>query len=317
MDVAGRTVLLIDDGLATGASMRVAVEALRRMGPARIVVGVPVGAPDTCAALAAVADQAVCAIMPERFQAVGEFYGDFGQIDDAEVSALLAGPEPSISSMPILLSVDGVELAGELDIPDAARGVVMMVHGGGSSRKNPHTRVVAARLAQQGLATLFYDLLTEAEEAAELTSAHLRFDIPFLAERLVHAFDWLIDDPRTRGLPIGILGASTGAAAALVAAVRRRALTAAVVSRSGRPDLAGDALGRVVAPTLLIVGERDVPVVELNRQALAALGSEKELAVVPGATHLFEEPGALDEVARLSCRWFLRHFGAWAEHAPP
>jgi len=201
-----------------------------------------------------------------------------------------------------------VTLEGTLTLPEGAYGVVLFAHGSGSGRHSPRNRYVAQRLNEAKLATLQVDLLTSDEEAIDLQTAHLRFDIALLAERLVGATDWLTQHPDTRPLPIGYFGASTGAGAALVAAVERPDVVAAVVSRGGRPDLAGSALGRVRAPTLLIVGGNDFPVVELNQRALAELRCEKRLAIVPGATHLFEEPGALDEVARLTREWFQRYF---------
>jgi dienelactone hydrolase len=200
-----------------------------------------------------------------------------------------------------------VTLEGNLVIPEGAKSIVLFAHGSGSSRHSPRNRYVAHLLNEARLATLMVDLLTPDEEAAERRTAHLRFDIGLLAERLVDATDWLNHQPDTRDLPVGYFGASTGAAAALVAAAARPQLVGAVVSRGGRPDLAGPALPLVRAPTLLIVGGNDVQVIELNRQALARLHSEKKLVIIPGATHLFEEPGALDEVARLARHWFERY----------
>jgi len=200
-----------------------------------------------------------------------------------------------------------VTLEGNLSLPKGADGVVLFAHGSGSSRHSPRNRYVAALLNQAKLATLLVDLLTSDEEAIDMQTAHLRFDIGLLAERLVAVTDWLTQNPETRHLRVGYFGASTGAAAALVAAAERADVLGAVVSRGGRPDLAGPALPRVRAPTLLIVGGNDFQVIELNRAALAQLRCEKQLVIVPGATHLFEEPGALDEVARLAREWFERH----------
>ncbi|MEA2779391.1 MAG: putative phosphoribosyl transferase [Rhodospirillaceae bacterium] len=200
-----------------------------------------------------------------------------------------------------------VTLEGDLRLPEGAGGIVLFAHGSGSSRHSPRNRYVATLLNEAKLATLLVDLLTAEEEAVDLRTAHLRFDIGLLAERLVGVTDWLTQYPDTRHLKIGYFGASTGAAAALVAAAERPAVVGAVVSRGGRPDLAGPALPRVQAPTLLIVGGNDFQVIELNRAALEQLRCEKRLVIVPGATHLFEEPGALDEVARLAREWFERH----------
>jgi len=200
----------------------------------------------------------------------------------------------------------GVMLEGNLAIPPRASGIVLFAHGSGSSRHSPRNRAVARALNEGGLATLLVDLLTPAEESLDEQTGHLRFDIGLLADRLVDAADWLIANEETRSLPIGLFGASTGGGAALVAAAQRPNTVRAVVSRGGRPDLAGAALSRVRAPTLLIVGARDEPVIELNREAFERLRCEKKLEIVPGATHLFEEPGALEEVARFARDWFRR-----------
>jgi dienelactone hydrolase len=197
-------------------------------------------------------------------------------------------------------------LEGDLVVPEGATGIVAFAHGSGSSRHSPRNKHVAETLNDAGLGTLLVDLLTSAEEAVDRATAQHRFDIALLARRLVAAVDWL----RQTELPVGLFGASTGAAAALVAAADRQDDVHAVVSRGGRPDLAGAALARVRAPTLLVVGSRDLQVLELNALALEALGAaEKQLVIVQGATHLFEEPGAIDEVARLAAGWFTRHLG--------
>lgn len=202
-----------------------------------------------------------------------------------------------------------VTLEGQLHVPESPVGVVLFAHGSGSSRHSPRNQFVARSLQGAHLATLLIDLLTPDEEAIDSETAHLRFDIDLLAERLVGAIDWLGTDERTRDLSIGLFGASTGAGAALLAAVERPQEVKAVVSRGGRPDLAGPALMQVHAPTLLIVGGEDRPVVPLNREALELIAGPKELRIVPGATHLFEEPGALTEVARLAAAWFTRYLG--------
>ncbi|MCU0307691.1 MAG: dienelactone hydrolase family protein [Thermoleophilia bacterium] len=210
-----------------------------------------------------------------------------------------------------------VALRGDLARPRAAAGIVLFVHGSGSSRLSPRNRRVAAALGRHGLATLLMDLLTAEEEAEDLRTAALRFDIPLLTGRVERAVDWLRAEPATAGLGLGLFGASTGAAAALIAAARRPGDVAAVVSRGGRPDLAGAALEAVRAPTLLIVGGADATVLRLNRAALAALGGPARLEVVPGATHLFAEPGALEAVARLAAAWFVRHLPGAAGPAAP
>jgi putative phosphoribosyl transferase len=201
-------------------------------------------------------------------------------------------------------------LDGNLSLPEQSRAVVLFAHGSGSSRRSSRNRYVARLLNEAKLATLLIDLLTPHEEAIDARSAQLRFDIGLLAERVMDATDWLMQFPDTKQLPIGTFGASTGAAAALAAAAVRPDEIKAVVSRGGRPDLAGAALRHVQAPTLLIVGGNDVQVIQLNREAFAQLRCEKQLAIVPGATHLFEEPGALDAVARLAGDWFLSHLNA-------
>jgi dienelactone hydrolase len=203
--------------------------------------------------------------------------------------------------------VDGVTLAGTLGRPDRARGVVLFAHGTGSSRHSPRNQYVARFLESHGLATLLIDLLSAAEEETERWTRHLRFDIAFLAGRLAAATDWLLRDERTRSLAIGYFGASTGAAAALVGAAQSPELVQAVVSRGGRPDLAGDHLPDVRCPTLLIVGGDDLPVIGLNREAFTMLQCERKLEIVPGASHLFEEPGTLEAVAQLAAEWFVHH----------
>jgi dienelactone hydrolase len=204
----------------------------------------------------------------------------------------------------VQVQADDVVLEGNLFVPANARGVVLFAHGSGSSRHSPRNRGVARVLQNAGLATLLVDLLTPEEEAIDMRNAELRFDIGLLAERLIGATDWLEENPATRDLRVGYFGASTGAAAALVAAADRHEV-GAVVSRGGRPDLAGSALPRVKARTLLIVGGDDLPVIELNREAFALMQCEKKMVIIPAATHLFEEPGALEEVARLARDWFM------------
>jgi putative phosphoribosyl transferase len=199
-------------------------------------------------------------------------------------------------------------LEASLVLPPAATAVVLFAHGSGSSRYSPRNRYVAEALNRAGLGTLLFDLLTQEEEAGDTTA--LRFDIALLAARLARATEWVGSQADTRALSIGYFGASTGAAAALIAAAERPGLVRAVVSRGGRPDLAGDALERVQAPTLLIVGGMDHQVLELNRRARRRLRAESQIAVVPGATHLFEEPGALEQVAGLAAGWFTRHLAA-------
>ena len=210
---------------------------------------------------------------------------------------------------------DGVMLEGELNVPAGAGGIVLFVHGSGSSRHSPRNKSVAAAIRRKRLGTFLFDLLTRDEEAIDIYTRHLRFDIKLLVGRLVAATEWIVGIDEFRGLRIGFFGSSTGGGAALVAASELGVKVSAIVSRGGRPDLAGEFLPNVTAPTLLIVGERDEPVIEMNKWAYERLRCEKELKIVPRATHLFEEPGALEEVANLAAEWFASHLPLRAEHA--
>ena len=204
------------------------------------------------------------------------------------------------------IPIGDVTLYGALEVPTAASGIVLFVHGSGSSRHSPRNRMVAQHLRGGGLGTLLFDLLTSEEERVDTITRALRFDIELLAERLVAVTSWLVESQAAK-LPVAYFGSSTGAAAALIAATRTPHDVCAIVSRGGRPDLAGDALEAVRAPTMLVVGGEDWQVLELNREASARLNCEKQLHVVPGATHLFEEPGALEEVAKVARHWFVQH----------
>ncbi|MGW2744113.1 phosphoribosyltransferase family protein [Streptomyces sp. NPDC001450] len=319
----GRTVLVVDDGVATGSTARAACWIARARGAARIVLAVPVGPHDWTARLGADADELVCLHTPWNFYAIGQFYADFSQTDDDEVVACLeealARPvstrrTPPGHALPEDREADvragPLVLRGQLTVPEGALGIVVFAHGSGSSRHSPRNRFVAAGLNRAGLGTLLFDLLTEVEE----TDRANVFDTDLLARRLTDATGWLREQPEARGLAIGYFGASTGAAAALWAAAEPGARIAAVVSRGGRPDLAGPRLPAVAAPTLLIVGGHDQLVLGLNREAQARLHCENELAVVSGATHLFEEPGALEKVTDLARAWFSDHM-APAAHA--
>ncbi len=307
LQLAGKTVLLVDDGLATGSTMRAAVAAVRKQGAARVVVAVPVAPLQACEELRGEADDVVCVRTPEDFIALSAWYQHFPQTEDEEIRRLLDRARGQDDETAVVVPADGVELEGTLAIPDGVTGVVLFAHGSGSSRHSPRNRYVADVLNGAGLATVLIDLLSAEEEAVDAATAELRFDIGLLARRLGAASDWLAANPTTSSLPLGYFGASTGAAAALVAAAERPDRVGAIVSRGGRPDLAGDALARVRAPTLLIAGGADEQVVALNREAFQKLDVEKELAIVPGATHLFEEPGALEQVAELARQWFSRH----------
>jgi putative phosphoribosyl transferase len=310
ISIEGRTVIIVDDGLATGATARTAVAIARARGARRIIVAVPVAPSQTVKELQKDADQVVSLVTPPHFVAVGLWYRDFEQTSDAEVAALLRqsdGETPDPESerdveREVTIPVGGVELPGILQVPAAAQGVVLFAHGSGSNRLSPRNLVVARALHQRGLGTLLFDLLTPAE------AAHRRnvFDIDLLGSRLLEASDWTRRQGDIGVLPRGYFGASTGGAAAIWAAGSPVNTVRAVVSRGGRPDLAPDQLSLVRCPTLLIVGGADHEVLELNRAAATHLQCRHQLAVVGGATHLFEEPGAIEEAARLAGDWFER-----------
>jgi len=318
--LTGRTVIIVDDGLATGGTARAAIRVARARGAERVVLAVPVAPPDTVAALSREADEVVSVETPEPFFAIGGWYADFTPTSEQEVVDLLAvgGADEEMGG-----AVSGADrevdneveipagprvLPGHLTVPDGALGIVAFAHGSGSGRHSPRNQSVARALNDAGLGTLLFDLLGPDEEADRANV----FDIPLLAERLSAATAWLGDQPAGRERPIGYFGASTGAAAALWAAAEPGSPVRAIVSRGGRPDLAGDRLEAVRAPTLLIVGGRDEEVLELNREAAQRLRSEHRIEIVPGATHLFEEPGALDVVADLAARWFVENLRARA-----
>jgi putative phosphoribosyl transferase len=319
MPLEGRTAIVVDDGIATGATARAACLVARRLGATQVVMAVPVASPGAVANLERVADQVVCLESPEWFSAVGQFYRDFHQVSDGEVVDLLqasrrdhpaAGAPGAVAPPPteeeMELRSGEATLHGTLRLPRDAAGVVVFAHGSGSSRHSPRNRFVASRLHQRGLGTLLFDLLTPTEEL----DRDLVFAVELLARRLLGATRWLRTRHGCEHLPIGYFGASTGAAAALWAAAEPEARISAVVSRGGRPDLAAQRLHRVVSPTLLIVGGADGLVLDLNRQAKAMMHCEVQLAVVPGATHLFEEPGTLDTAADLAGNWFVQHLVA-------
>lgn len=295
--LGGKTVVLVDDGLATGATMRAAVEAVRRAAPERVVVAVPTAPPHALHELEGAVDTLVSLLAPEHFHAVGLWYEDFREVSDEEVSRLL--------QLPAEQEVEAGDRAAALVVPEGAVGLVVFAHGSGSSRFSPRNRYVAGVLEEAGLATLLVDLLTREEEQVDMRTREHRFDIELLTQRVIGALRWAV----SLELPVGLFGASTGAAAALVAAAREPGTVRAVVSRGGRPDLAGPALADVRAPSLLVVGGDDEIVLDLNRQAREAMmgAAVVELEIVPRATHLFEERGALERVAELARAWFLRY----------
>jgi putative phosphoribosyl transferase len=313
----GRVAVVVDDGIATGSTARAACQIARAHGAARVVLAVPVAPRGWQARIGGDADELICVSTPLRFFAIGQFYVSFPQVSDDEVSACLRRAVPAQASAPptadnadplprdeeVRPEAGLIRLAGYLTVPDNAPGIVVFAHGSGSSRHSPRNRHVAGVLTGAGLGTLLFDLLTPEEERDRANV----FDIGLLAGRLAGVTRWLRARQPTANAAIGYFGASTGAAAALWAAAEPGAGIAAVVSRGGRPDLARARLSAVTAPTLLIVGGDDEVVLDLNRRARAELRCESDLAVVPGAGHLFEEPGTLDAAAGLARDWFLRH----------
>lgn len=322
IDVHGREVVVVDDGLATGLSDLAAVRALRNRGAARIVVAAPVASADAILLLDREADEVICHTVPESLLSIGTWYGDFSPVSDDEVTGLLAqaaeelpahavqehAPPPEGRTLMLPVDASGTMLAGDLVVPADPRGLVIFAHGSGSSRMSPRNRAVARTLNRARFATLLIDLLTE----SEARHRELVFDIDLLARRLERVTQWARQHDQTSELPIGFFGASTGAGAALRAAAALGDAVRAVVSRGGRPDLAGEKLPDVTAPTLLLVGGRDPDVLELNRQAAAQMRCVHHIEIVPGAGHLFEEPGTLEAVTELATDWLAEHLGAYA-----
>jgi putative phosphoribosyl transferase len=305
IDPAGRIAIVVDDGIATGSTMIAALRSVRERKPARLVAAAAVAPAENVDRIRPYADEVVCLATPSDFYAVGQFFMSFEQVSDDEVVAILArkAPAPTTADPEVIIPADGHHLPGNLTVPPGAIGIVVFAHGSGSSRLSPRNRFVAETLQRARIGTLLFDLLTAEEDEVYEN----RFDIPRLARRLVAATAWLKDRPEAAGLGVGYFGASTGAAAALIGAAESGGTIRAVVSRGGRPDLAMPVLARVTAPTLLIVGGWDEAVIALNRKAHERLTGVKELAIVPGATHLFEEPGKLEEAARLAADWFGRY----------
>jgi putative phosphoribosyl transferase len=313
VDLHGRTAIVVDDGVATGSTARAACRIARLLGAARVVLAVPVGPPSAFRDLPE-ADAVVAVEAPADFRAVGFHYEDFSPTSDDEVVVLLDRAARRVPDddrlvesvdcdIDVEFDADGAGLQGRLHVPEPSKAVVIFAHGSGSSRHSPRNRLVADVLYEGGIGTFLLDLLTPSEEH----DRRFVFDIDLLARRLVAATAFVQQRQESRDARIGYFGASTGAAAALVAAADRRHPVSAVVSRGGRPDLALARLHEVTAPTLLIVGSEDVAVLELNRKALDALGGTARLAEVEGATHLFEEPGTLAEAAILARDWFSRY----------
>lgn len=315
VDLAGRRVVIVDDGLATGATAHAACSVARARGASHITLAVPVAPAKWEERFRDVADECVALSTPDFFAAVGQFYEDFPQVTDDEVIGLLhqssraaSGPvKRHVLDTAVDIPVgDRVVLEGQLVVPEDAAGLVVFVHGSGSSRRSPRNRIVAHDLQDAGLATLLFDLLTPDEG----DDRRMVFDIPFLAERLSATVAWVREQEWARNLSIGLFGASTGAAAALWVAAEEASPIAAVVSRGGRPDLAMDRVENVTCPVLLIVGGHDHEVLWLNENALRRMKCPRAIEVVPGASHLFSEPGALTQVSDLARAFFVERFRA-------
>ncbi len=313
VDLRGRTAIVVDDGVATGSTARAACRIARGLGASRVVLAVPVGPPDTLGHVPE-ADAVVAVDEPEDFRAVGFHYQDFTPTSDDEVVVLLdrasrrvfdddRSEEPVDCDVDVEFVADGAVLQGHLHLPEPAVAVVVFAHGSGSGRHSPRNRFVADVLYAAGIGTFLLDLLAPDEEH----DRRYVFDVDLLARRLSAATDWVLGRDEAASARIGYFGASTGAAAALVAAADRGGSVSAVVARGGRPELAGDRLPEVLTPTLLIVGGEDTAVLDGNRRALGALAAPKRLSVVEGAGHLFEEPGTLAEAAILARDWFTRY----------
>ncbi|MEX1106952.1 MAG: phosphoribosyltransferase family protein [Ilumatobacteraceae bacterium] len=320
--LAGRIVIVVDDGIATGSTARVACRVARAQGAVRVVLAVPVAPADWMERFRDEADEMICVSSPASFRSVGQFYADFTQTTDEDVVACLErvaaatvrtprddGGTAAVTAEPVAIDEEvsirsgSVRLYGHLTIPEHAVGVVVFAHGSGSSRHSPRNQFVASVLNRARLGTLLFDLLTDDEENNRANV----FDIELLARRLIDTTRWLRTRRDAAALRVGYFGASTGAAAALWAAAEPGSNIAAVVSRGGRPDLAAARLPAVTSPTLLIVGGADHAVLGFNRTARALLGCEVAVLVVPHATHLFEEPGTLTVAAEAARDWFLDH----------
>ncbi len=311
ISLAGRTAVIVDDGLATGSTAIAACQVARAHGASRVVLAVAVAPPDWTSRCGAVADQMIAVATPVGFSSVGQWYGDFSPTTDAEVIDILRGArreDEAQSGDPIEVHIPwgNAEVVGDLLLPDYPRGVVVFAHGAGSSRRSPRNHIVAEHLYRAQIASLLIDLVTPEENVRGVKVDR----IDLLAERLGAAVEWVGQQPKLSALNIGVCGASTGAAVALWTAAQPESPIAAVVSRGGRADLAREVLAEVKAPTLLIVGSRDHQVLNLNTEAGALMKCRKELVVVPGATHLFEESGTLVEAAQAATTWFVRYLAS-------
>lgn len=322
-NVKDKCVILVDDGIASGATLRAAAMALRAQQPARLIAAVPVASPDHCDDVRAVVDELVTLATPSPFEMVSAWYTDFAPVTDADLSRLLqrmpshSKGEPGSRAdpvdehevtIPIAPAADARSIVGDVGAPNegAPHGLVILAHGGGSSRQSYRNRYLAGRLRMAGWSTLRVDLLTEAEQAADLPTGTHRFDVELIAARLQAATEWAVATAQPGSTRVVLFGASTGAAAAVMVAAARPDLVFAVASRGGRVDLGGDALGRVRAPVLLIVGGADEPTIAWNRDAAQRLPTRPTISIVPGAGHTFEEPGALGDVGERVVRWLAK-----------
>lgn len=317
--MSGRIVIIVDDGIATGSTARAACQVARANGAARVVLATPVAPAGWIDRIGDAADDYVAVSTPDPFFAVGQFYVDFSPTSDAQVSSCLEGaladvatgaeplPDPPVRDEEVEVDCEHARVRGRLIVPEDPVGLVIFAHGSGSSRHSPRNRFVAKTLSDSRFATLLFDLLTPEEECNRANV----FDVGLLGVRLTEVSRWALTQPDLSALPLGYFGASTGAAAALWAAASSPDLDVrAVVSRGGRPDLASARLDAVTAPTLFIVGGRDALVLHLNRRAATVMRCETDVVVVPGASHLFEEPGTLEIAANAACEWFNRHMAS-------
>jgi putative phosphoribosyl transferase len=311
--IKDQIVILVDDGMATGATMLATIQSMRQAQARYIVVATPAASSQALSLVEEKADEVVCLLSRVDFGGVALYYQDFSQTSDQEVIHLLQTAQINYklnfphNESSVSIPIGESQIEGDLIIPQHAKTVVLFAHGSGSSRFSPRNRFVAEFLRKNGLATLLMDLLTLQEEEIDRETRELRFDIDLLAQRLMETTNWLAAHNQTKHLKIGYFGSSTGAAAALIAAAQKGSLITSVVSRGGRPDLAEQYLSRVQSPTLLIVGGDDTEVIKLNHQAYDLLNCEKKLEIIPQASHLFEEAGALEKVAELASSWFLQH----------
>jgi putative phosphoribosyl transferase len=307
--VTGRTVIVVDDGIATGTTLRTALTALRARGASKLVVAVPVAAAQTLEALRQEADEIVCPSIAAPFFTIGQSYEDFSPVsaafakrllDDHDTAAESARRNASLVAHELLLRLGDVRIAGTLTIPDGARGIVIFLHGSGSNRFSPRNTFIARTLERAGFATLLVDLLTAEEQAEDAEAHELGNDISLLGRRAIAILDWVYLNADLSKLPLALFGSSSGAAAAMIAAAERPKQVLGIVSRGGRPDLAEQALPKVAAKTLLIVGSNDHAVLELNRAAALRLRAPHRLELIADATHLFTEPDSLERVSELS-----------------